>query len=356
MAIKRKRSHANAILFLIIFALPVFSVLPAYSQDCGAQLQEANNLYDQGLIEDIPGLLLPCMEEGFSRSQRIEAYKLLILAYLFDNDQVSAETTMLDFLRKFPEYEILPGDPAEFVYLFESYRTTSVYSIGVSVGFNMTDPRLIEPFSVLDVENTSLQNKMQGGFQLGLGLARYVSNNMILNAELLFSSHQYEFSDFYSTFVDGADIINNVTYTERLYKFDVPVSVTYEILAKKIHYYLRGGVSFSGIIGARGNASRVYARESSPFTSETLSMTEFRKKILYSAVAGAGIMYKVPRGMITLDFRANFGLKNIVREKERYNNPELMTKYNYLDDDFSLNVFTLSANYYFSFYTPSKQR
>jgi hypothetical protein len=353
----KKRFFSIEILFLIIISLSLLSAFPVSAQDeCTQKLQQAKDFYDQGLIEDIPGLLIPCMDEGFSRAQRIEAYKLLILAYLFDNDQASAEATMMDFLKKFPEYELLPNDPAEFVYLFQSYRTTSVYSVGITAGFNITDPRIMESYSALDLSNTSFDNKMKGGFQLGIGLARYLSFRTLLNAELLFSRHQYEFVDAFSTFSEGVEIINNVTYNEKLYKADIPVSLTYELISRKIHYYIRGGVQLSVITGARGQASRLYAREAPPFTGEPLTMMQFRQKILYSGVTGAGIMFKVPRGMITLDFRAILGLNNIVNKKERYNNPMLSSRFNYLDDDFSLNVFNVSAGYYFSFYTPSKQR
>lgn len=354
---KKKMPTAGRILFLLIVVLSLPGTLPVYSQqDCAQKLQEAKDLYDQGLIEDIPGLLLPCIEEGFSRTQKIEAYKLLILAYLFDNSQVEAEANMVDFLKKYPEYEILPDDPAEFVYLFESYRTSSVYSVGVSAGFNMADPRIIQPFSVLDVTGTAFENNMNAGFQLGFGLTRYLSRRAILNAELLFSRHQYDFVDHFNYFSNGVEVINTVSYTEKTYKADIPLSVTYEVVSAKLHYYVRGGFSASILTGARGQASRTYSRESSPISGEPMSIIEYRKKLLYSVVTGAGIMYKVPRGMITLDFRANFGINNIVNSKERYNNPVLTSRFNYLDDDFSLNVFTISAGYYFSFYTPSKQR
>ena len=78
--------------------------------------------------------------------------------------------------------------------------------------------------------------------------------------------------------------------------------------------------------------------------------------MLYSAVAGAGIRYRVPRGVISIDLRANFGLNNIVRSELRYKNPAITSQYYYVDDDFSLNTFSLSAGYYFSFYTPRKER
>ena len=357
MLTRKKIPSSGLIIAPLIIVLTLLVTMPVYAQqDCPQKLQEARDLYDQGLIENIPELLLPCIEDGFSRSQKIEAYKLLILVYLFDNNQAEAEANMVDFLKKYPEYQILPDDPAEFVYLFESYRTTSVYSIGVTAGANLTDPRIIQSFSALDVSGTSFQNTMNAGFQFGVGLTRYLSRKAILNAELLFSRHQYEFADLFTTFSNGTEVINNVNYTEKMYMADFPVSITYELISANFHYYLRGGLSASVITGAKGQASRTYSRESSPITGEPLSIIGFRKKILYSAVTGAGIMYKVPRGMITLDFRANIGLNNIVKLKERYNDPVMVSRFNYIDDDFSINVFTISAGYYFSFYTPSKQR
>ena len=144
------------LVFSLAFQLPVLS-----QENCTNTLQEARNYYEQGLVEKIPQLLAPCLEEGFSRAQKIEAYKLIILAHLFNYDQIEAETTMEEFLRKFPEYEIMPDDPVEFVYLFESYRTTSVFSVGITAGANITDPRIIEPFTAMDLTHTTLDNNMK---------------------------------------------------------------------------------------------------------------------------------------------------------------------------------------------------
>ena len=112
---------------IFLFIL-VFFISTLYAQrSCLNTLREAKELYEQGLIDEIPDLLADCMESGFTRSQRIEAYKLIILAYLFDDDQFTAEKMMDEFLRKFPEYEIMPNDPVEFVYLLESYKTSSFF-------------------------------------------------------------------------------------------------------------------------------------------------------------------------------------------------------------------------------------
>jgi hypothetical protein len=90
-------------------------------------------------------------------------------------------------------------------------------------------------------------------------------------------------------------------------------------------------------------------------TGENTDMLDYRNRMLYGALAGTGIRYKVPRGVLSVEFRANIGLNNLVIPENRYNLQQQIFKSYYLDDDFSLNVFSLSAGYYFSFYSPKKQ-
>lgn len=342
-------------LLWMVLLVAVPGILQAQT-DCGTKIQEAQKLYDQGMIEEIPQMLAPCMENGFTRVQKIEAYKLIILSYLFDDNQFEAEKTMVEFLKKFPEYEIMPNDPVEFVYLFESYRTTSVFSFGLTAGFNLTDPRIIEPFSVFDMNSATLSNNMRAGFQVGVGMGRYLSKKMLLNVEFLFSENQYSFTDELRVpLAGGNDGINSVVYKEKLYKLELPLTLSYEINARKVHYFVRTGVSLATLTGVTGAATRKYSEEAQPITGEMTDMSDYRTKMLYSAIVGTGIRYKVPRGVLTLDLRANLGLNNLVKPEERYRNQQMITRSYYLDDDFSLTSFSLSAGYYFSFYKPKKQ-
>jgi hypothetical protein len=339
--------------------LALLLAVPALLQaqtDCGTKIQEAQKLYDQGMIEEIPQMLAPCMENGFTRVQKIEAYKLIILSYLFDDNQFEAEKTMVEFLKKFPEYEIMPNDPVEFVYLFESYRTTSVFSFGLTAGINLTDPRIIQPWSVFDMSTVKLSNHMRTGFQVGAGMGRYISKKMLLNLEFLFSENQYSFTDELRVPLSGGnDGINSVVYKEKLYKAELPLTLSYEFSARKVHYFLRTGASLATLTGVTGAASRKYLEEAQPITGEMKDMTAYRTKILYSAIVGTGFRYKVPRGVLTLDLRVNLGLNNIVKPEERYRNQQMITRSYYVDDDFSLTTFSFSAGYYFSFYKPKKQ-
>jgi hypothetical protein len=349
---KPRYVFVSTIMLILIIFIPVVQG----QNECSTKIQDAQKLYEQGMIEEIPQMLASCMQNGFSRTQVIEAYKLIILSYLFDDNQFEAEKTMVEFLKKFPEYEIMPNDPVEFVYLFESYRTTSIFSFGFTAGFNLTDPRIIESYSVYDQRNVSLKNTMKPGFQIGVGVGRYISRKMFLNLELKFSENRYGFEEEVITPLPGLNGISAVTYSEKLYKLIMPLSVSYEFSAKKkLHYFMRGGFSVASITGATGTATRQFTQDIAPVPGETNDIARYRKNIMYAGIAGAGVRYKVPHGVLTAEIRASIGLNNIVRPDRRFNNMQQIMKSYHEDDNFAINTFSFSAGYYFSFYKPKKQ-
>jgi hypothetical protein len=338
--------------FLLTLIIPVCSPLLS-QQDCADQLQEAQKNYDLGITDEIPEILAPCISDGFTRMQKIAAYKLIILSYLFDDNQFEAEKTMVEFLRKFPEYEIMPNDPIEFVYLFESYRTTSVFSFGLTAGFNVTDPRIIEPFTAFDINNLTQKDNMKPGLQVGIGVGKYINRSMNLNIELYFASNKYSFTDELSVEPTG---VRKVSYIEKTLKVEVPVTVTYEFTIRNVLYYARAGLSAAKVTGVTGQPVLSFAEDVPSVSGGNIDMTGYRKKILYNGIVGLGVRYKVPRGVVMLDLRYNLGLNNIILPDKRFENQELIDKYNYIDDDFALNTFSISASYYFSFFKPKKQR
>ena len=70
---------------ILMLTLVIFSPV-LHGQECGTKIQDAQKLYEQGLIEEIPQMLAPCMQDGFTNVQVIEVYKLIILFYLFDDN------------------------------------------------------------------------------------------------------------------------------------------------------------------------------------------------------------------------------------------------------------------------------
>ena len=328
------------------------------SDECTASLQKAQKLYNQGMIEDIASILRPCIENGFTRNQRNEAYKLIILASLLDGNQQLAENTMIEFLKKNPEYEVMPNDPVEFVYLFESYRTLSVFSIGLKFGANLSDPMIIEPYSAGDLNTTVLSDKLGVGYQAGIAANRYVAKHLFINLEFNYCMNSYKFTEKYNKFSLPEDPVSEVfTFKETVNRVDIPLSIGYEFESKLFNYFIRIGGSYSWLFTAHGNPEGRYnySYGQNIQTGVEVPLESFREKSLYFCHAGLGIKYKVPRGYLVADFRYNFGLNNIVLPEKRFETGELLPGYYHIDDDFSITNFAMSFGYYFSFYQPRKK-
>lgn len=343
--------------YVFILISSFFFIYVSGQEDCLKSFQSARRLYDQGMIDEIPEILAPCIESGFTRTQKIEAYKLIILAYLFDDDQYSAEKNMLEFLKKYPEYEIMPSDPVEFVYLFESYKTKAILSLGLTVGPNLANPRIIEPYNAGNVTYSSSSNSTGAGFQIGLNLSRYISDKLFLNLGINYTSNSYSFEDDIKDFRNSDELqFAKISFKENIDYIDVPLTIAYEIGTRNIDYYFCAGISVGSIYKDTGEPSRIYDENSPPITGADISMTDYRERYTYFQIIGAGIKSKVPRGFISCDIRYNIGLNNIINAENRYKSTELWSKYFYVDDDYSVNYVTLSLGYYFSFYKPKKQK
>jgi len=347
-------NHARYAGTFILLMLLLHSFSSRAQNDCSKTLQEARNQYDLGTIDEIPKMLGPCMQEGFTRSQRIEAYKLLILAYLFDDDQFDAEKTMTEFLKRYPEYEIMPNDPVEFIHLFETYRTTSEFSIGLQAGFNLTNPRIIQNYSQLDLSTSEPSDVTGSGYQIGLGAGRYLGKRLMINMELQWARLSYTFKDGNTIIQEDGKYIENFDYKEELNKLTLPVTALFEINNGKLLWFIRGGGSVNYILSASGT-SQVMINDR-PENGKKVDIKDYRNAYYFCAQIGTGIHYKIPRGFLAVDLRYNVGINNLVRTETRFDNDYSGSIFEYLDDDFGLNTFTFSLGYYFSFYTPKKTK
>lgn len=334
--------------FILALLLIIFTIKA--QDDCGSKLVDAQKLYRQGIIEEIPQMLKPCIETGFTRIQRNEAYKILILTYLFDGDQLNAENTMIEFLKKNPEYEIMPNDPVEFVSLFETFRTLSVFSFGLKFGPNFTNARVIEHYSALNLDHTNSRDVTGGGYHVGLSINRYIARRIFLNLGLNYIHSSYKFIEENVSNVNAPEPMKTtIGFKESLNRYELPLSVGYEFEYSPFNYILSTGASIYKIFKASG------IPEILKVPKAEVSMTDYRKSVMFSYHISMGLKYKVPRGYLAFDMRYQIGINNIVNTGLRWKNPELLHQYNYVDDDFALNSFSISFGYYFSFYQPKKR-
>ena len=112
--------------WMIVFVPLIFFYLSSEAQEnvsCNQLLEDAKEAYSAGMIEIVPELLLPCLEPGgLTGTAKLEAYKLVINAYLFDYLPVEADSLMDDFVAEYPGYITEDTDPAEFTHLFDAHK------------------------------------------------------------------------------------------------------------------------------------------------------------------------------------------------------------------------------------------
>lgn len=319
------------------------------NEECARNLKKANNLYEQGLIEKVEPMLTKCIENGFSKEERLEAYKLIILSKLYDDKDAEARELMLEFLRMEPEYEINPAtDPKEFSALFAEYHTSPLFTVGFTVGLNGS---VVNSYVEHGVYNTELDEKSfqtDGvSLQFGVNGNRYLFPGGEITLEALWVQNRFQYQ------IDLLSGSSRIEVFETQTRVDIPLSMTYTFMRhKKLRPYIRAGAGIGILMTAESEQTRSYLIDA-PLTSNisgpnfNLKENNQRTDMTYWALAGVGGRYKVPRGMLVFELRYMHGLSNQVNEDDRYgrDNWERLYDYYITDNDFTLNNLSFSIGY-----------
>lgn len=339
----------NRIIFLILLLLPVIKVNA--QSDCALNLKKAQKLYSQGVIEEIPNLLNSCLENGFNKEDKIQAYKLLILTYLYDDKKDEAEATMLKFLKTDPEYKINKAiDPAEFIFLFNSYNTKPVFAIGFTAGINYSFPYITELYGPNNVIKNQGKYKPSGmGFQFGPNFIYHISDKYDVGSQVVYSQKKFQFISTLSDF-------SKTTLVETQTQFEIPITAYYKFeFSKKIKPYALSGLSYSNIINASYKPVRQYTDNShNDLSSSDFLLNNFRRKSNISIFIGTGVRYKIPNGNVFFNIRYSFCLLNQVNTNNRLSDFNFISRYFYYDNNFNINNLTISFGYLYSIFNHKK--
>lgn len=339
--------------FLITALL--FSPFLLHAQnDCPLKLRQAQELFSSGKIEKIPDLILHCLQSGFTREEKLQAYKLLINTYIFDNNLQSAESSMNEFLEKFPEYTPTAADPAVFRNLMMEFDNNPRFSIGIYGGLNSSNARILEYYGVHDIKTTKGKYLPAGfGFQSGLVFLKNIGQNYELGFEPGFKkvSSKYENRPFPFALIEISETQNRI---------DLPLTFTWTITYENLNPFLKTGLSAGVLMNAKESARRSYENTEGSFFNDiqgpVVEMQERRKKINYWLSVGGGVKYKVPGGYFFIDASYNLSLMNQVKGDSRKNSASENTwLYYYMDNDFLLNDISLKTGYIKTFYRPRKK-
>lgn len=346
--------HGRSVLTSIISALVViFISLPAASQTtgtCADKLRDAQLLFAKGQVEQIPSLLTGCLKAGFKKEEEMAAYKLLIQAYLLNDKIDQADSTMLAFLKKNPEYQPGSADHSSFTYQFKRFSSEPFLKLGVHAGTSIpflssVDQNLTAGEPGRSVFNTNAANSM-----LSAEARFMIKEKLELCVEAGYSRLSFSNKVDYMNF----GVIN---YSEVQNRIELPVTVLYELKsAGRFAPYLRAGAGIAFNLRTSADISLEMTDRNNPGdrTGETLARTDSRAPVDLFIQAGAGVSYKIPHGSLFAELRSNLGI--IGQNKPGGATVDIL-EYYYLwsDPGFRINSVCLNAGYIYVFYKPSKR-
>ncbi len=348
------------ILSIILCTIVTYRV-NSQSEECVFQLQEAERLYSLGQVENIPQMLESCIAEGFNKEERLQAYKLIILTFLTDDNMQKADSAMVNFLKRYPEYEITPADPAEFVYLKNSYKTTPTFSLGVVGGINLLFPYTIEQFGVHNLESASGNYNINStGFQAGASVIKYLSPRFDLNLEILYQQSVYSYSLIPQQQTSIFDPNYEVEIIETMSMLAFPFSFTVDLTKGKWRPFLRAGIVGTYSLGSTIDSKRYYSDGSlDEVSGQNIATSELnnRTELNFYGQAGAGLKFNYQgKGYFLFDVRFLAGFTKIVNAENRLDpHSDLIFRYKYTDDDMYINTLYISLGWIYPIYVSEKQ-
>lgn len=339
--------------FLLLALFPISSMY-GQSNDCSQVLQKAADTYKEGRISEIADMLQPCLESGFTKQEKVEAYRLLTLTYLYFNEREKAENAMINLLKNEPEYKLRQADPAEFVNLYNSFRTSPILLIGAKAGTNGVDVDVKRNFSL---DNSGVHRGKYNsnlGIQGGLFLQFPVSKNISVLTEFLYTVKSYTYKDSLFGYA-------NLEFPEKQAYLEVPVLVNYNFMSGKWVPYFNLGGSFAYLLQAKASPVRTdktSGNNQRELKEGAVSVKDLRNPLNFNLIASAGIKVKdvLGRGYLFVDLRYTRGLNNIANPDHRYSDPKLMYDYLYVDNNININSFQYSLGYSYPLYKPKLKK
>jgi len=364
--------------WMIVFVPLIFFYLSSEAQEnvsCNQLLEDAKEAYSAGMIEIVPELLLPCLEPGgLTGTAKLEAYKLVINAYLFDYLPVEADSLMDDFVAEYPSYITEDTDPAEFTHLFDAHiqalaaagvlveeetqltdtgedekperekktKRTTPYSYENSMGFilGMTGsfPQIIERYSVGDPAIGEGSFGMMPGIQGGINLNLTLNRSMEASFALVFNQTRFSYSDTPFPFT-------SYEYEESQAHLQVPASLLFKLNpeSKGACIYLRVGLMGDYLLSASGSGTRTNTQSLSDVVVEKQDISDSRARLNLLGMAGVGMRIPFEKSFMFFEARFTSGLFKSNNDENRYMNDDLLWLLYHVDSDFRVNQLSLST-------------
>jgi len=352
----------------------LFIYLNGYSQDCTANLDQAKASYQDGKLYEIPPALEVCLQGGFTREQRVEAYELLSLTYLYIDDPDKADESYLNLLRADPEWRPDSTTEIDIDFLSKKFKTTPIFTVyPVKVGANVSFISVIHDNGTDNTSNSSQNYKPRWGGQIGTGIDWNISDKFSLGGELWFSVQRYRFNNKFFP-VDSLARLSLATGDSLVIDFNhiglkLPILLRYTHRINLWYPYVYGGYAISYFVSSSGSPSYFDIngtgedRVVNPDIGRTLDLGPIRNSLNHSVLFGAGVKYRMGYKYLLFEIRYSWGLNNILNDENQFDfGPggeqndirELTFRYGQVDDDFRINNLSFNLGFVYPLYKPRR--
>ncbi len=350
----------------LLFFVFVFGML--FSQQgtaqCANNLKTAQANFSEGHLYAIPSLLEPCLKKEFSKQDKLDAYRLLTLTYLYIDDPISAKRSFLDLLALDPEYRVDSTSHIELLHLSKEYITTPIVSWRVRGGTNMSTVTVTKVNGSYNLNQNKELYKVGFGVSLIGSLDIHFSKNVSVSIEsdLSYKSFNYQNTVFNSNGVSNSkDLIN---LKEKSYNIGLPITVSYTLYKNTFYPYIYGGYSpgYNFITSTNAKYTKIENETVLVTEDNNLNISSIRNRLMHSGIVGIGLKRRFNYNYVFVDLRYKFGLTDRLNgdtqndfEIEPTINRYIFT-YQQLDNDFRQNEFTLTLGYIWPKYKPRKKK
>jgi len=354
-------------LILLFFYLTGFHNLVTAQDDqsCTNRLEDVQEFFDNGRYNLIPGYTDDCLMGGFSKAERIAAYRLITITHLFLDELDKADSVYMLLLSEDPLRVPDPSvDPPDLVFLHDNFRTSPVYATKIFGGINYSVPYVIYNASLYPENQSDERYIASMGGVMGAGFEVNAIHGLSLGIEGMVSVNNIEYKNtFLSNEGVKAEVFGSIGYTENQFWLDVPVYLKYTFEKWKNRPYFLGGFSWNFLF--RSQASGIEKKYNEKIADQDFTERKFedpgydidetRNRINYGLMFGAGIMFKLEGiNYLTVDVRYCPGMTSILDPTKRFTNDAQVIQYGTLVDDFRIDSFSLNIGFFLPTYKPKK--
>jgi len=153
------RSKTNSHYRIVFLIIAIFLALPAWSQECDDNvLNEAQKRYDIGLFDEVQKMLQPCIENGFSQKQLIQAYRLMSVSNLAIDSTAKAISFANKLIKIKPDFDAELFGPPRFEQIVNDIKQagSSIQIISVS---KRAENLYEAPATVLVISREDIMNR-----------------------------------------------------------------------------------------------------------------------------------------------------------------------------------------------------